>query len=159
VKNPAQRQEVERVRYLVEQDLDELQKSITRRMAAKSQLAFADILTNRARKLTEALRRSISGINENDEGLLARLARQRRTRLAKAIAAVSCALLLAASYIFISQIMIARNESRRQKTEAALRASENKFETLCDQLLWEFIELIQKAFASIPIPDGAKCPA
>ena len=133
VKNPAQRQEVERVRYLVEEDLDELQRSITSRMAAGSQVAFAEILTDRARKLTEALRQSVAGINEEDEGMLARLARERRTRLARAIAAVAGALLLAASYVLMGQIMIARSESRRQETEAALRASENRFKTLCDQ--------------------------
>jgi PAS domain S-box-containing protein len=131
--NPVQRQEVERVRYLVQQDLDELQSSITSYMAAGSQAAFAKILTDRARRLTEALRQSITGINEEDEGVLARLVRERRTRLARAMAAVSCALFLAACYLFMGQIMIARSESLRQETEAALRASENRFKTLCDQ--------------------------
>ena len=131
--NPAQRQEVERVRYLVQEDLDELQKSITSQMTAGSQAAFAKILTDRARKLTEALRQSIRGINEEDEGVLTRLVRERRIRLARALAAMSGALLLTASYVLIGQILIARSESRRQETEAALRASENRFKTLCDQ--------------------------
>ena len=133
MQNRPQRQEVEQVRYLVERDLDELQRSITNRMVAGSQVAFAKILTDRARKLTEALRQSITGINEEDEGVLARLARERRTRLTRAIAAVSCALFLVASYVLIGQIMIARSESQRQETEAALRASESRFRTLCDQ--------------------------
>jgi PAS domain S-box-containing protein len=131
--NPVQRQEVERVRYLVQQDLDELESSIARHMAARSQAAFAKILTDRARKLTEALRQSITGINEEDEGVLARLIRERRTRLTRALAAVSGTLLLAASYVLMGQIMIGRSASRRQKTEAALRASENRFKTLCEQ--------------------------
>ena len=63
-KNPLQRQEVERVRDLVQQDLDELERSIAQHMAAGSQAAFGKILTDRARKLTEALRQSIRGINE-----------------------------------------------------------------------------------------------
>jgi PAS domain S-box-containing protein len=127
-KNPAERQEVERVRYLIQQDLDELERSIASHTAA-----FAEILTDRARKLTEALRQSIYGIDKEDERALARLARQRRTRLARALGAVSGALLLAASYVLMGQIMIARGASRHQKTEAALRASENRFETLCEQ--------------------------
>jgi CHASE3 domain sensor protein len=76
--NPAEQQEVERVRYLVQQDLDELQRSIASRAAAGSRVAFAEILTDRARKLTEALRKSIRGMDEEDKRTLARLARERR---------------------------------------------------------------------------------
>jgi PAS domain S-box-containing protein len=131
--NPAERQEVERVRSLVQQVLDELQKSITGHTAGGSQAAFAEILTDRARKLTEALRQSTAGISEEDEAILARLARQRRVRLASALAAVSGALLLAAAYLVIGHIIIARSASRRQRTEEALRTSEKRFETLCEQ--------------------------
>jgi len=131
--NPAEQQEVERIRYLVQQDLDELQRSIASRAAAGSRAAFAEILTDRARKLTEALRQSIKGIDEQDEGILAQIARRRRSRLASALAAVSGALLLAASYLLIGQIIIARSASQRQKAEAALRASQDRFETLCEQ--------------------------
>src|SRR5215472_4264036 len=45
--NPAERLEVERVRSLVQQDLDELQKSIASRTAAGHQVSFAEILTDR----------------------------------------------------------------------------------------------------------------
>src|SRR5215469_1453415 len=131
--NPAERLEVERVRSLVQQDLDELQKSIASRTAAGSKVAFAEILTDRARKLTEALRQSITGIGKEQEGTLARLARQRRVRLASALSAVSGALLLAAAYLLIGQIIIARSASRRQKAEAALRASQDRFQTLCEE--------------------------
>ncbi len=131
--NPAQRQEVDRIRDLVQKDLDELQGSITSHAAGASQAASAEALTNRARKLTEALRQSISGISLENEGMLAKLARERRTRLAGALAAVSCLLFLAASYVLIGQIIVGRSESRRGETEAALRASESRFATLCDQ--------------------------
>ena len=131
--NPVERQEVERVRSLVHQDLEELQRSIASRTAAGSQAAFGKILTDRGRKLTEALRQSISGINEQDEGMLARLIRQRRVRLVSALATVSGALLLAGCYVLIGQIIIARSASRHQKTEAALHTSEKRFETLCQQ--------------------------
>src|SRR5215469_13481908 len=131
--NPVERQEVERVRSLVHQDLDELQRSIVGRTAAGPQAAFAKALTDRGRKLTEALRRTIGGIDKRDEGMLARLVRQRRVRLASALATVSGALLLAGCYVLIGQIIIARSASRHQKTQAALRASEKRFETLCEQ--------------------------
>jgi CHASE3 domain sensor protein len=131
--NRAERQEVERVRSLVEQDLDELQSSIARRAAAGSQAGFAEILTDRARKLTEALRQTINCIDEKNECIVAQLARIRRVRLARAPAAVSGALLLAASYLSIGQIIIAGSASRRQKAEAALRMSQERFETLCEQ--------------------------
>jgi CHASE3 domain sensor protein len=110
--NPAERQEVERVRSLVQRDLDELQKSIASRTEARHQVAFAEILTGRARKLAEALRQTITGIGEEQQGTLAQLAWQRRVRLTSALAAVSGTLLLAAAYLVIGQIMIARSASR-----------------------------------------------
>src|SRR5262249_42957342 len=64
--NPAERQEVERIRYLVEQELEELQRSIANRPAAGSQVALNEILTDRARNLSAALRQSIKGINEEN---------------------------------------------------------------------------------------------
>src|SRR5215469_14144679 len=67
------------------------------------------------------------------KAMLARLARQRRVRLASALSAVSGALLLAACYLLIGQIIIARSASRRQRTEEALRASEKRFKALCEQ--------------------------
>jgi PAS domain S-box-containing protein len=131
--NPAERQELERIRNLVQQNLEELQKSIASRTAAGSQEVFAELLTGRARKLTVALRQSIKGIDKEDEKTLTRLVHESRARLASALAAVSSALLLAASYLVLGQIIIARSASRHQKTEAALRASQNRFETLCEQ--------------------------
>ena len=130
--NPAELQEVERVRHLVQQDLDELQKTIASRTRG-SRAASSEILTDRAGKLTEALRQSITGIDRKHEGIMVGLARRRRIRLASTLAAVSGALLLAAFYLLIGQIIIARIASRRQRTEEALRANEKRFKALCEQ--------------------------
>ena len=63
--NPSELQEVERVRRLVQQDLDELQKTTASRTKG-SRAASSEILTDRARKLTEALRQSITGIDRKN---------------------------------------------------------------------------------------------
>ena len=131
--NQAQRQQVERVRYLVQQELDELHRDIASRTIATRRAAVAEILTDRSRRLMEFLRQTIMGIDQENEGALARIARRRRTRLASALAAVCGALLLVGSYILIGQILMARSASRSQKAEAALRSTENRFETLCEQ--------------------------
>jgi hypothetical protein len=68
--NASERQEVERVRDLVQQDLDELQGSIASHTAAGSQAAFVEILADRVSKLTETLRQSIKGIDKEDERTL-----------------------------------------------------------------------------------------
>ncbi|HEY6345203.1 MAG TPA: PAS domain S-box protein [Bryobacteraceae bacterium] len=137
VKNtPAERQEVERVRYLVRQELDEFQRSQARefqRSHARGRAVSAEILTERARKLAEAIRQSITGIDKENEGALARLVRRRRERLATALAAVSSTLLLAAAYLLVGQVILVRSMSERQKTEEELRTSENRFRTLCEQ--------------------------
>jgi PAS domain S-box-containing protein len=126
--DPPERQEVGRVRYLVREELDELQRSHARGVAES-----AEILTARARKLAEAIRQSIMGIDKENEGVLARLARRRRVRLASALAAVSGVLLLAAAYLLVGRVILLRSMSERQKTEDELRASENRFRTLCEQ--------------------------
>jgi PAS domain S-box-containing protein len=131
--NPAERQQVERVGYLVQHELDELRKDIAGRTIVGRRGAVAKMLTDHARQLTESLRQTIMGIDHDNEGALARLARTRRIRLVSALVAVCGTLLLAASYLLIGQILIARSASQRQTTEAALRASQNRFETLCEQ--------------------------
>jgi PAS domain S-box-containing protein len=131
--NLAERREVERIRYLVQQQLDELQRSVAGRTTTGSRATKAQLLTDRARKLTEALRQSIYGIDKENEGTLARLARRRRVRLASALAAICGALLLAGSYLLIGQVIVSRSASQRRETEAALRASEIRFQTLCEQ--------------------------
>jgi PAS domain S-box-containing protein len=131
--NSVERQEVERVRNLVQLQLDELQTSISSRTIAGSRSAAVEILTKRARGLTEALRQSIYGIDKENEGVLARLTRKRRVRLVSALGAVCGALLLAGSYLLIGQIIISRTASQRREAEEALQASETRFETLCEQ--------------------------
>src|SRR5262249_16000130 len=107
--NPVESREVERIRDLVQQQLNELQRSIGRRAAAGSRAGLAKILTAQARKLTNILHQSIYAIDRDNEGTLARLARKRRVRLASALAAVGGALLLAGSYLFIGGIVVARS--------------------------------------------------
>jgi PAS domain S-box-containing protein len=120
--NPVELQRVKRVRKLVEQDLNEFQRSIAIRAAGGSQAASAEIRIDRESELTEILRRRISEINEHDEGVLARLAQRRRVRLASALGAMSGALFLSACYVLIGLIIIARNASRHRRAEEALRA-------------------------------------
>src|SRR5215469_3166166 len=129
--NSVELQEVERLRDLVQQQLDELQTSISSRKTAGSRTVAAEILTNRAREITEALRQSIYGIDKENEGALVRLARKRRVRLATALGAVCGALLLACSYLLVGQIVMSRTASQRREAEEALRASETRFATLC----------------------------
>jgi PAS domain S-box-containing protein len=131
--NPAERQKVERVQHLVREELNELRGALTSRTTLGSHAAFAKGLTSRARMLTQALRQSIMGIDQEDAVTLARFARRRRVRLTSALAAVCGALLLAACYVLTGQIMIRRNALQRESTEAALRAAQNRFETLCEQ--------------------------
>src|SRR5262249_19794326 len=65
--NPAERRQVERVRYLVQQDLDELQRSLASRTTAGPRAGFAETLPDRVRNLTQALRQSIKGIDDENE--------------------------------------------------------------------------------------------
>jgi PAS domain S-box-containing protein len=131
--NPAQRQEVERFRDLVQQDLDELQTAIASRTGAGPRAEFAATLTRRAREIAQTLRETVGGIDEDDERTLARLAQQRRVRLTAALAAVSSTLLLAGSFLLVGKVIMARSASLRKRTEEALHASENRFEVLCEQ--------------------------
>ena len=54
-------------------------------------------------------------------------------RLRTSVAALTGSALLAGRFLLIGRIVLVRITSQRQRTEEDLRASESRFETLCDQ--------------------------
>jgi PAS domain S-box-containing protein len=131
--NAAELTEVNRVRALVGQDLDELQQVIVTRRSSHASVPISATLTERARKLTQTLRDTINGIDDDESNTVTRLARERHIRLSRSLAALSAALFLAGCYLLLSQGIFARTLSRHQRAEEALEASEGRFRALCEQ--------------------------
>ena len=131
--NPKEREQVEKLRYLVHQKLDELQAAIEARTTAGPEAARNLVRTGRSAQLMDAIRKHVSRMEEEEQSTLARLSRERRSRLRVSLAALVGSLFLAACGLLIGQVMFAGSTTRRERVEEELRASNSRFETLCEQ--------------------------
>ncbi len=131
--NPKEREQVEKLRYLVRQKLDELQAAIEVRTTARPEAARNLVRTGRSVQLMDAIRQHVSRMEEEEQGTLARFSRERQSRLRVSLAALVGSFFLAGCGLLIGQVMLARSTTQRQRVEEALRASNSRFETLCEQ--------------------------
>jgi PAS domain S-box-containing protein len=131
--NPKEKQEVERLRYLVHQKLDELQTNIDARAAARLEAARAMELTALGKQLTEAIRQDISDMEKEGQNTLAGFSRKWESRVRIGLAALVGSALVACCWLLISRVWLAHILSQRHRAEEALHTSERRFETLCEQ--------------------------
>ena len=124
--NPKEREEVERLRYLVHQDLNELQAIIDTRTKAGFDAARAMVLTARHKQLMESIRQEISAIEKDEQTALARFSQAWQSRLRTGLAALVGSALLAGCCLLAGRVW-------HQRAEEELLASESRFETLCEQ--------------------------
>ena len=131
--NLKEQQLIERLRYLVQQELDELQTTIDTRANAGFEAARALALTGRAEQRIDAIRQYISGMAKAEQSGLAKFSEEWELRLRTSLAALVGSALLAGFFLLIGRVVLARSASRRQRAEEQLQASESRFETLCEQ--------------------------
>jgi PAS domain S-box-containing protein len=124
--NPKEREEVERLRYLVHQDLNELQATIDTRTKAGFDAARAMVPTARRKQLMESIRQDISAMEKDEQSALARFSQAWQSRLRTGLAALVGSALLAGCCLLAGRVW-------HQKAEEELLASESRFETLCEQ--------------------------
>ena len=132
--NPKEREQVEKLRYLVQQKLDELQAAIDVRTAAGPEAARALVRTGRGDRNSWMPFASIS----------AGWKRRSRARWhdSRGIGGRNCgpASRLSLGALFLAGLLspdwpvaLARSTSQRQRAEEELSASNSRFETLCEQ--------------------------
>jgi PAS domain S-box-containing protein len=131
--NPEEGEEVEKLRYLVHRKLDELQAAIDIRTAAGPEAARTLVLTGRSQQLMDAIRKHVSVMEGEGQSTLARFSRERLSRLQVSLAALVGSVCLAACGLLIGHVALTRSTTRRQRVEEELRASNSRFETLCEQ--------------------------
>ena len=131
--NPKEREQVERLHYVVQQKLDDLRAVINMREAAGFEAARALALTGRGKQLTDAIRREITDMEQEKQSALARFSQQWQSRLRAGLAALVGSAILAGCFLLIVRTVLARSSSRRQEAEEELRASARRFEILCEQ--------------------------
>ncbi len=131
--NPNEGKQVEKLRYMVHQKLDELQAVIDIRTTAGPDAARTLVRTGRSSQLMDAIRKHVSGMRGEEQSALARFSRERRSRLRVSLAALVGSVFLAACGLLMGQVVLAGNTTRRQRVEEELRASNSRFETLCEQ--------------------------
>ena len=131
--NRREEEQVEKLRYLVHQKLDELQAAIDVRTRAGPETAGALVRTGRSLQLMNAIRTNVSEMEEDEQSTLTRFSRERRSRLRVGLAAFAGSVFLAACGLMIGQILLARSTAQRRRAEEELHASNSRFETLCEQ--------------------------
>jgi PAS domain S-box-containing protein len=131
--NPKEQQRVEKLRYLVQRELNDLQTMIDTRATAGFEAARALARTSGMRQRIDALRQYISGMATAEQNGFARYSRERQLRLRASLAAFGGSTLLASFFLLIGRIALARSASRSQRAEEQLQASESRFRTLCEQ--------------------------
>ena len=131
--NPEERREVEKLRYLVHQKLDELQAAIDARTTAGPEAARTLVRTGRGSQLMDAIRKHVSGMRGKEQSMRARFSQERQSRLRGSLAALAGSVFLAACGLLIGQVVLARSTTRRERVEKELRASNSRFQTLCEQ--------------------------
>jgi PAS domain S-box-containing protein len=131
--NPARQEQVERLRFLVQQKLNELQSNIDTSAAAGFEAARAQVLTGRGKRLMDAIRPDIRRMVDDEQNALAQFSKQWQSRLRTSLATLIGSALLASCCLLIVQIVLARSAARRQRAEEELHASESRFEALCEQ--------------------------
>ena len=131
--NRKEGEQVEKLRDLVHQKLDELQAAIDVRARAGPEAAGALVRSGRSVQLMDAIRSNVSRMEQDEQSTLTRFSRERQSRLRFSLAALVASVFLAACGLLIGQIVLARSTTRRQRAEEELHASNSRFETLCEQ--------------------------
>ena len=133
-KNNAKEQpRAERLRYLVQHELNELQATIDTRATAGFEAARALAQSGRSEQRRHALRKYISGMVRAEQSRLAIFSRERQSTLRTSLAAFVGSMLMGGLFFLIGRIVLARTAWRRQRAEEQLQTSENRFQTLCEQ--------------------------
>jgi PAS domain S-box-containing protein len=133
VHDPAEREEVLRLRYLVYEKLDDLQKTMDMRATAGFDATRAKVPTLRGEQLRDAVRQNIGRMEEGEQNSMARFSQEWHAGLKTGLAALAGSAILAMCGLLIGQTVLARTASQRQRAEEELETSHSRFETLCEQ--------------------------
>jgi len=131
--NPKELHQLERLRDLVHQQLDELQATIDTRTKAGFEAAQAIVLTGRGEQLTNAIRQDIRGMEEEEQSTLTQFSQAWQSRLRTSLAALVGSALLAGCFLLVGRVWLARSTSQHRRAEEELHVSKSRFETLCEQ--------------------------
>ena len=125
--NPRQREQVERLGPLIQQNLQELQEAVQTRDAAGLDAARAVVGTSRDPHLADAIRRILQEMEDEEQTTLDRFTRKQQWKLWAGLSALIGSVSLAVCSLLMSQIALSHNISARRKAEEELRASERRF--------------------------------
>jgi PAS domain S-box-containing protein len=131
--NPKEQQQIERLRYLVHQKLDELQAIIDTRTTEGFEAARTIVRTGHGQELMEEIRQKINVMEREEETTLARVLQEFHSRLRAGVATLVGSTLFTGCCLLVGQAWLVHSAAQRQIAEDQLHASESRFEALCEQ--------------------------
>ena len=131
--NPEEQRQVETLQGLIRLQLYEFKKTIHARATVGSESALANLRSGRNQQLMSAIRTDLDTLVVDDETALALFSRKGQSRLRTGLAALLGSALLSGCVFLIGHIMLTRSVSSHRRAEEQLKASERRFETLCEQ--------------------------
>lgn len=131
--NPKEQTEIDKLQNLVHQKVDELQLALFVRSTAGREAAQAILRSGRGRYLMDSVRQEVSAMERDEQNTLAGFSHSWELLLRIGSVCLIGSALLACGCLVIAWIALARSAALRRGREQELRASEKRFETLCEQ--------------------------
>jgi signal transduction histidine kinase len=132
--NSWQRERVERLGPLVQQNLQELEKAVETWEYAGFEAARVAVSTGHSPQNMDAIRRILQEMEIHEQNALDEFTQAQRSRLRAGLAVLIGSSGLAVCSLLISQIALTRNVSGRRKAEEELRASATLNRSILDSL-------------------------
>jgi PAS domain S-box-containing protein len=131
--NPLQREHVEELGPLIHHQTKEILETIRARDSAAFDTTQAGILIEHNTQLMDEIRRIISEMRNEEQTTLPQLLQRRRSRLRAGYVGIFGSAFLALCCLLFAETNLRKTIFRRQKAQEELRASEKRFEILCEQ--------------------------
>jgi PAS domain S-box-containing protein len=131
--DPEQRAHLETLGPLIQQQLEYLSENVRARNAVGFDAVRTAALIERGTRLLDEISQIVNGLRNKEQNALPRLLQRRRSGIRAGFMAILSSAFLALSCLLLAQTNLRRSIFKRQRAEEELRASERRFEILCEQ--------------------------
>lgn len=131
--DPQQRVHFERLGVLIQDQAKNLFEAVRARDSRGFDAIRAGILAEHGTRVMDEIHQIVGEIREQERTTLPAMLEKRRSTLRASYAAIFVSAFMALGCLLIAETNLRKTIFRRQKAQEELRASENRFEILCEQ--------------------------